>query len=353
VSLPGAAATLVAAGLIVASLAGGAAWAADVPRSVTVFQPANAGDALVEIATRTAAELVAGGFTARIVECSVSSGRCVGGAGRGGDAGATVATFEYRGETLIEVTATPYMHGDPGAVLQVVRAEDSGVAPRVLAIRAVELLRATLLEAAVERAEPADARAPVAAPVGTVAQEFPSDEHAPTRAMADGWSFAVGAGRLTTSSRVDSAYGGMNRVGYRWPSGAGLSLLIALIELTPDLQVAAGTLSAHQELALFEGSIRFRVESRVEPYVTGGLGGYHLAVRGNVAAQPGLVGQTVDAWQAVATVGGGVAIVVATRFELFAEGQLMAAYPRVLVANGLEEIAGPRLMISSGVQWIF
>jgi hypothetical protein len=346
-----AAVALAAAMLAIAASASRPAAATEMgPRSVTVFQPADAGDALVEVATRTWAELVAGGYAARIVECSVSSGKCRNAGWRGRGATATVATFEYRGDTLIEVTAAPDERGDPHAVLEVVRAEENGIAPKVLAIRAVELLRATWLEAMAEPAEDAPAPTRVApAPAATVTQVDPPDDQPAGRAPPEGWWLALGAARLTTSSRVDDGYGVVARGGYRWPSGGGLSLLLAAIELTPDVQVFEGTVAVHQEMALVEGSMRFRGGSRLQPYLTGGLGGYHLGMRGNVAAQPGLVAQDADAWQLVVAAGGGAEIVF-SGVGLFAEGQVMAAGPQVLVAAQREEIGSPRLLITLGLQ---
>jgi hypothetical protein len=322
--------------------ASGAARAAD---HVMVVRSADADEATAEIVTRAWAELNAGGVDATLVQCGPPPGACPPGTGHDGELTLAIASFREQGETITRVDVSVVGRAPSRDKRTVTFAEPAGGA-KVIAIRAVELVHAALLEAR----DAADKPTAVAA---VVDREVPSDRRRPS-VPASGLSLGVALTTLRPLGGLSSGYGGIARLDWVDGYGFGLSALVGLPMFGATTETAFGRLSTYQTLFALEGTWRFRRRSVVQPYVSAGAGVYVVALKFGEAASDGRRRSDESYPAALLLLGGGVRRMFTERVAAFVDLEVAFAspHPSVELASGANASeADPSLLVSAGVAW--
>lgn len=318
--------------------------------SRVVIVGAEADDALIrETATRLRAELGAAGFEVVRIPGPVEGDPRAWMERAAQEAGAFAAATIVRSQA--GATADLWIV-DRVTRKTVVRTVEVGgaAAPSVLAVRTVELLRASLLEASAppgrERAgEAGDPRAggldvpddvkwwmtPARRPAGLLAG-VSLEAGAVVLLSADGIGPSVGpALRLSLGAAGSAAEAGSGM-----PAGLAARLTFAGPALGPALQGERGTVSVRQEMAFLEAVWAVETGTAVVPVVSAGAGGYHLFASG--APEAPLVGATGEVWSIAALLGGGAGVRVTERAALLLDVHALFAEPRAVVALGGERV---------------
>jgi len=203
------------------------------------------------------------------------------------------------------------------------RLPNPGVSDRAaegLAIRALELLRASLLEIAM--ASDNSPHVPTPPPVARLMEEA-LDPHTTAR-----WSIEVGGNLLASPSgplanvepllRVSRRFGsyGLARVSV---SGLGTQAR------TDSASGASATALVNQEFAVIETGVRLRPHARIQPVFVVGAGALHVQAEGS-ALWP-YQGQTAQRWSFLASAGAGMSFWIAHRYGCSAELQAQLAQP--------------------------
>jgi hypothetical protein len=323
------------------------AWAA-VPATVIVVRPGDGGEAMAEVATRTRAELVVSGFLTRLLECGPGEARCGADIVAGDPAApaATVITYRSGVEIVTDVGAAP--PGGQAPVVRMTLLSPPDRDPKVLAIRAVELVRAALLEAGTA---PPRERVVIQQRDG----EVPTPITAPPELAAEPrWAVGLGGSWLESLGGFGAAFGAVARAEYLGMRGLGVAAMLAAAELSPGLAVDLGHLAARQEVAALELAYRLRPGRRLQPRVAAGVGGYRMVARGE-PARANVVGASQTVWAGLASAGGGASLMLAPHLALFADGELVFVNPHPVVARagGLARAGNPSLLVSVGLQRMF
>jgi hypothetical protein len=352
---PGTAALLV--GLI--GWGGGRTAAAEGVVKVSVVRPALGDEALIEVATRAWAELSADGVQAALVDDAPRAAGAVAPPAPGdATAALTVTTYRRAGETVTDLELTVPARADVSIRRTVVIAREPAE-PKLLAIRAVELVHGALLEA---QAAFAREEAP-AAVVAAVDDESPGEPRPPGQPLEPPrWAVGTGVSLFGSAGGLGSGFGGVLRAGYRPPHDLGVSLLVGAAAFGGAVPTARGALSLEQALAAVELTYPGFDSGRVRPEIALGAGVYHAsaAVASAVSQPPAsAVSQppTGDSFWALALSGGpSIAAELLPYLELFVDARLMVAYPHpVAPARGGGTLAGadPALIVSLGAQRTF
>jgi hypothetical protein len=223
-------------------------------------------------------------------------------------------------------------------------ARDPERAATVLAVQAVELLKASLAQYWIGPA----ARARPVSPLPPTEAAAPPERGEPyvsagfTAEAGVGWLDSPGVAGAVWEPIVRLAYGGSGG----WAARASFGGLGSDTELrgmtgSAQLQQAAGTLEAIRS---------FRVAAHAQLFASAGAGVYHLRVVGT-GPQPWL-GTVITAWAALAIAGGGLALPLGDRLALLVEGQAFVTVPSAVVRVGGEEQgrAGlPAFLASAGL----
>jgi hypothetical protein len=232
-----------------------------------------------------------------------------------------------------------------------------------VALRAVELLRGSLLEIAIERPAPsspgraAEARVPPPSEVRRfVAQS------APWRRAHFLHGFGVGLGVAALGMLPGDGTSIAPAARLSWGAERGHGVRLALVGLgSPvtfegrDGAVLLGTAEVRRDLALLEGFLVFRPGAVAQPFVAAGAGAYRLRAEGKGATPlfPDLAGTRFGA---AASAGAGLALRLGGRAALVIEGQMVALLPRtrVLVAGqDAATVGGASALLSGGLVTAF
>ncbi|WP_437490633.1 hypothetical protein WME75_14070 [Sorangium sp. So ce1014] len=326
--------------------------------SRVVIVEADADDPLVrEAATRLRAELGAAGFEVVRVPRA-----------RRGDAHDARDALERAAQDEGAFAAAAIFRSRAGATADlwivdrvtqktVVRTvEVSGAAaPSVMAVRAVELLQASLLEANLlsTRAPPEGAAGGerVAVPddvrrwMAPVRRQAGADPAAARAGMLAGVGVEAGLVALLSADGIGPALGPALRLSYgagagggggALPAGLAARLTFAGPALGPALEGVLGTVSVRQEMALLEAVWALETGTAVSPVLSAGLGGFHLFISGDPL--PPLRSATGEVWSIAATFGGGAGLRLTERAALLLDAHAIFAEPRAVVTLGGERL---------------
>ena len=299
---------------------------------VALLRPVPTSELLSEAIVRIKSELLAGGFQVTVTDCPASDllpepRVLMERAGQVKAPSATLAIFGNLSEGSAELWVVDRITGK--AVIRRVEVETSSDRPisEVLAIRAQELLRATLVEVLVEESRPAPP-ATKPKPDEVAVKQHPD---APSAA----WRFGVELGA--------SGFGGWGGIGPTLAPAARLRLAIDerfWIRLTglgfgtrPRVQAnigsTSGSASVRQDVVLVEGAAWFRAQRLLRPMVSLGLGTLRLAADGT--AEMPYQGEHNARWFFAADAGVGIAVRVAAHWEAQLEAHALVAAPRPAV----------------------
>jgi hypothetical protein len=335
----------VAAWTLVAIGAGsGSAAAAD---RVTVVRAGDAEPPVTEVATRAWAELNAGGVAARLVECAPGAPNCP--VGVDGRRELTLAVMSVReaGEIVTRVDVSVPGRGTAQARRTVSFAQPAADA-KVIAIRAVELVHAALLEDAEEVASPAVPAVEDGEVPGVRARLPP-----PYR------PFRVGAslGTLRSLGGLTPAYGLVVRADWVGKRGLGVSVT-ATSPMFGEMNVTLlhGSVRTYEEVLAVQGVQRFRQDARFQPYLSAGAGAYAMTLRFGFPWGEAGMGKNETLVSALLLAGGGFDVALGARLMLTANVQVAFVNPQPAVrldSGGLGTAGNPSLLMSLGLQRSF
>lgn len=210
----------------------------------------------------------------------------------------------------------------------VVRRVATGEAPErpsseTLAISAVELLRASLLELMVER----NALASRGARLG--ARHASEWAARPLTGRTPSWGVELGVAANWSPTQIDAAFESVARGRFAVTPKLQIRLSFMGLGTRPRVLGTGGSASIEEWSGLAEGLFLPFSSTVVRPYLTLGLGTLHTAVEGD-AAWPYRGVQTAQ-WAFATDAGLGVAGRLASRLELALEGHGLWAIPEPIV----------------------
>jgi hypothetical protein len=247
-----------------------------------------------------------------------------------------------RGRTLIERMPLDRQHPDHEA--------------KVLAVRAVELLKANLVEL---RPQPERA---VVTPVAPVPKPESAEPTAPSAPLA-GVGVEVGLGVIDQFHQLGASAMPLIKLSLGSQLGFGGRLAAGGFGSTATAGAAFGLARVQQQFAAADFFYAFPRERAFTWLVSGGAGAQHVRVEGNgYAPYQGRITQT---WSAVAKAGCGAALSLASApsgvpqglklsFVIELEGLVALSPTRVLVGDvEVGRMGSPALLFSAGIAGLF
>jgi hypothetical protein len=329
--------------------------AADAARSrVAVVRPPADDDLSSLVTTRILAELSAAGFD--VVEIDAppdTSSRAV--VEAPSKAVATFAVERVGNRPAVDVWLADQITGKTTVRRLDLQIGASDRAVAILAIRAVELLRASLLEIVVPpKAEGGQPSEGVPPDVDVFVRKTSAPPRTMPRGLFEGVGIEMGAGMNAAFSAIGPSAGLALRGSWgrrRLHHGFAARMTLAAFELGPTLRAPGGTATFGQELAMIEGVFfapAFGHPSAggpVSAFISVGLGVSRFHVKGSAEApnRPA----SADLWSPTATLGGGVGVRIApgTALVLSVHGALMMRRANIDIAG---QTAAKTLPASSG-----
>jgi hypothetical protein len=334
--------------LLALFLLGSAGWTAPAPMPrVVLVRPPAAPASVAEALVRLRGELLAAGFEAEVLELPL-----------GADVRESLERLapatgnSHAATALVAVVASP----EPGSAelwvidrvtgKTVVRRVNAGTADttraaEVLAVRAVELLRASFLELAIAPANEAAAPVPAAPVVERWATESLEERD---------WTWAIEAGGATAMS-VQGPWNAFLAVArFERAFGQHFCARLAFTGLgTPGrVNTRTGWDEVSPSVLLAEAVVRFRRGRRLQPQISAGGGAMRLNVDANETDPIQGLGGT--RWGAAGDLGLGMRMPLSRhRFEIGLEAHALLAqpYPTVVyMGQELQRIGRPTVLVT-------
>lgn len=316
-----------------------------------------AGGELVEEATnRLRAELVAAGFEVSDAAAAVGSDPrgAVEQAAREAGAFAAVIVSPAAGGTTADIWVTDRVTGKTSVRTVEVRGT---TAAADLAVRAVDLLKASLLEATssdgrAKPAAPADVERWMKPAAPGVASSSPAPPLPPPRSRPffEGLVLEAGGGMLHAPGGIGPAGCPALRLSFGWPAGIGVRLGVVGPAVGAALESPLGTATVRQELASLEVFYAFDLRSSFIPVVSLGAGLYHLDATG--APLPPYTAASDEVWSGLFGVGAGGVYRLTDRVALTMDVRGLMTAPRPVVALAGQELGSagrPSILWTAGV----
>jgi len=311
--------------------------------SLVVIVKERGADAVVERAeVRLAAELRAAGFTVeeQTAESADDARKLVEDADARGPF-ATVLLRRARTGAATDVWVAD--HVTHKTVVRRMSARGAGdAADRGLALRVVELMRASLVEGLVlpppeeEPDAPAPAPAPQPPPADVTAwtREAVREPRAPEGGTVD---VALGVAGAFAGPDVGLAVAPELRVAWRPSRTWSIAVLGALPAFGARVGASQGNATVRQELAIVEAAFEPALVDWIRPYVAAGAGGYHLDATGYASAP--YTSGSADAWSALLAAGIGARLRLTGSTWLAFDVRELLALPRPVVAFAGDTVA--------------
>jgi hypothetical protein len=306
------------------------------PSRVLVVRERGA-DAVVERAeVRLSAELRAAGFEVdeRLADGDADARRLV---EQPGDGGAFATVLLQRSPAGASTDVWVADHVTHKTVVRRMEAHGRGdAADRSLALRIVELMRASLVEALVLPPQAETAAPPLPPPPADVARWTREALHEPTPTLAP-LRLSLGAAGVFGGPNVGVAIAPELRVAWRPAFAWSLGVLAAGPAFGARASGSEGTAEIRQEFALVEGTYEVRLGDSVRGFLAAGVGAYHLYASGS--ATPPFTGTQSDVWSALAGIGLGASVALAGPASLVLDAHELLAAPQPVVAFAAEHVA--------------
>jgi len=304
-------------------------------------------DSVVDRAeVRLAAELRAAGFEVeeRVVEGDDDARKVVEEPAEGGPfatvllrrSGARAATDVWVADHVTRKTVVRRM-GSRGA---------GDAADRALALRVVELMRASLVEGLVLPASDDDiAPAPAPSPTPGPARVFPADVtawtrdalHEPPPRRSPHLGLALGVAGAFAGPDVGMAVAPQLRVAWYATPAWSVGVLAVGPGFGARVTATEGTANVRQELALGEVAFESAAAGITSAFVSLGAGAYHLYASGD--ATPPYTSGHDDAWSALLAVGAGLRVRITGAASVVVDAREVLALPRPVVVFASERVA--------------
>jgi len=312
------------------------------PSRVALVSPAQPDALIADVTSRISAELAASGFEVVLVpppddgdlRAAVELVRTEPGVV------ATFAVVSMGRQAAVDVWLSDRITGktiikrlDPGPVAV-------GRGPAVLAIRAVELLRASLLQTVVPPADPTAAgQGPVPSDVSRFVESRSRDSRweRPWPGVA---SFEAGVGGMNGFGGLGPALSPVLRFAYAVRPDTFVRATVGGPTLGIEIHTATGSATTRQELGLLELVYALPVSSSVALLASGGAGVYHLQVQGS--ALPPYGGGSPQLWSPLFDVGVGAALRIGEHSAILLDVHALVTQrqARVTFADGESRTSG-------------
>jgi len=326
--IPALAARVVLAALSAASSSAAAEAALDAG-PVIVLQPTTASSALRRSLARIRNELSADQFQVVLADSGAATDptAVIESAGADPAGGAVLAVFGDP-ETGVAELCVVQRSGRRVAVRRAtVVVDDPERMPEALSARALELLRASALELAIDGQ---GARRQPSAPEVNRTIEAASQPAAPAAPAADtALAVEMGVGILHSIDGPPPAVMPVGRIRVRVWSWLGTRVTVAGLGTRPRVDSRYGSAAVSQSLALLELAGGFRSGRRIRLAASLGAGALEVGVAG-VGAGP-YEGRDSQRWSPALGGGLGVAFAIGSRAALATEMQAMMAFPHPIV----------------------
>jgi hypothetical protein len=295
---------------------------------VVLLEPAKSPPGVHRCLVRIREELTAGGFSVAIVDPGPAT-----------DPISMAAAIERQRDAV----ATIALLGDPdsgsselwifdrvGAEAQVRRipvpTDDPDRTPGVLAIRTIEVLRASALKLLVE-SNPTTKPEPAPSPPATLVETTP----VPVSGPEPRFVFGLEAGVSTIGSPGGLTLAALPVLRARIPIGDRVNarLTLAGFGTRPTVETPRGSATIAQRLALVELGWLFRDGARLRPVATFGVGAMWVQIEGQGVAP--YRGTSDDVWAMLADGGVGLLASLGRRVALSVEVHALVAFPYPLV----------------------
>ena len=315
------------------------------PSRVLIVRAGGADPLLDGAGLRLAAELRAAGFVVEEREAAGDEGLPQAEESATGGPFATV--FLQRAHTGAATEVWVADHVTHKVVVRRLAARGRGdAAERSLALRIVELMRASLVEGLVlPPSEEDDSRdeGPVS-PTPAALQAPPPDVsawtrealHEPKPRAPSRVLLSLGAAAAYAGPDVGMALGPELRLAWR-ASGAWSVALVAAPVFGARVEAREGSATVTQELGLVEVAFEVLSHGPLSALLFLGAGGYHLDATG-YAAPPFFSGHA-EAWTGLGALGVGIRVRLAGATSLLVDARELLALPRPVVVFGTERVA--------------
>lgn len=310
---------------IVASALGVAAPVSASSGHVALVRQEGADPTITEAIHRIRGELVAEGFDVSEVDSPTES---VSPAGNAAPETGTLATIDLsvdRETHIAELRVVDHITNKVVIRRTVVDESNAPHMAEVLAVRAVELLRASLLELLIDADRPAQAPSPRV--------EARDASHWAARALPlareSEWGVELGACVLADFGGVPPAVLGLARVRRTLVPSFGVRVTIAGLGTQPRVEAATGSANVAQDMGLLEVMATPWRDSVIRPFASLGAGALYSSVDGQT--KPPYAGRQSAQWAAAIDGGIGAEARIGRRFglSLEAHGLLAQPYPAV------------------------
>ena len=204
--------------------------------------------------------------------------------------------------------------------------DEPGRGAAVLAVRAVELLKASLAEywTVPERPRPApsppEQKPLIPKPLAVVRRP----------ALNEGIAAQAAVGLLHSFGEIGPVWTPLFRLSYATAEGIGGRLTFGGFGSNATVAAPAGTAEVQQQFGTLEGFMMSRMSGPVQLFGTAGLGAYHIRADG-AALPPYQAKPTAEAWSLLTGVGFGISAEVYPRVALNLEGHALWALPPATV----------------------
>ena len=322
-----------AAGLaVVATLAAEAGWAS----TVVLVRPANPTAITAEALVRMHGELVSAGFDVEIKAATAGADArtSLEQAASVENVGAVVALLGDSTPGSVEVWVIDRVTGK-SVVRRVPSQPESGRAAEILAIRAIELLRASLLEIAM-----AGGREPPIVPKPPPAEVTRFVEHALESRKPSRFAIEVGGIGVASFDGVGPALLPMLRLDLALGRYVLMRVTLAGLGTRSHVEASSGSAEVAEQFGLLEAGVRLRPRKRWQPLFFLGAGARYTSAEGRAS---GLYqGETAGLWSFVADAGTGLRLSLSSRFEIALEvhAQLAQPYPAIRFPDSQTATAG-------------
>ncbi len=225
---------------------------------------------------------------------------------------------------------------------------DRGRGSEILAVRAVELLKANLADFWAPAASPPPTPPPPPSPPPT--PPAPESEHKPRPPFASGLGAGLGVGILESFGAMGATWSPNAAVSYGWPRGLSVRATFAGLGPAAAFSASNGSVDVEQELALLEIVKTWWPGSALVPLVSVGSGAQHVHVAGT--GNPPYQGHTSDHWSLVTTVGAGLAIPIVSTLSILVQARALAAWPSAVVqvvGADVARVGAPSLLADGGL----
>jgi hypothetical protein len=222
---------------------------------------------------------------------------------------------------------------------------DRGRGSEILAVRAVELLKASLADFWSPTPPPhVDPKPPEPSPAAA------APEHEAKARTAFGSGLGAGLGAGIAESVGGPTWSPDATVSYGWPSGLGVHATFIGLGPAATFSATNGSASVEQQIAVIEAVKAWWPRSAAVPFVTAGAGAQRCHVVG-VGSSP-YQGHTLDRGSVLTAVGAGIAIPLVSTVSLVAQARGLAAWsPTVVEVAGVEagRVGAPSVRVDVGL----